>query len=134
MTVDQMIKKTSAGEGDEDARPEWGFKEMSEADFRGVKEFGLIVSVKAEWKFTGADTSEEWLTATRGDGRSIRMPQNWRGVFEFVGLSHVPGLFGETYLGKRMREQLEKIDKWEKKNAADRREFERLKAKFGPAS
>lgn len=114
----------------QDKRPEWPFEEMTEHDFRAIHEFGQITSVKSQWQFTGVDTSDEWLEVGNAKG-SLRLPKSWRSAYTFVGLSLVPGLFELTHLGERMWEQLKKIDEWEVANAQDRREYERLRAKFG---
>lgn len=114
----------------DDARPAWTFKEMSEAEFRSIHSFGMVVSVKGRWEFTGADTSREWLEATNSNGKTITLPSGWKRVLDFVGYSSVPGLFKLNYLGDRMQAALEAIDKWEAKNKRDRAEFDRLRKKF----
>jgi hypothetical protein len=114
-----------------DSRPTWPFAEVPEATFRAICKFGLIVSVKAEWEFTGVDTAREWLTATNSAGNTMTLPANWRRVMRFVGNASVPGLFCFDGIGESLVERLREIDAWEAKNKRDRSEFERLKAKFG---
>jgi hypothetical protein len=114
-----------------DVRPAWPHKEMTEHEFRVVRKTGMIVSVEAHWKMTSEDTSREWLTVKNHDGNSFTLPSNWAKALKFVGYSSSPGLFGYTYEGDRMQKTLSEIDAWEKKNAADRTTYERLKAKFG---
>lgn len=114
-----------------DNRPEWQFKEMPEAFARDIRDFGRVVSVSAKWEMTSADTAREWLEATNQSGAVLILPNGWKAVLAFAGHSSVPGLFEWTYLGKRMLDRLTEIDGWEAKNARDRSEFERLKAKFG---
>jgi hypothetical protein len=116
----------------DEARPTWPHKEMSETEFRKVAAIGMIVSVKAEWEMTGADTSREWLTATNKAGKAFTLPHGWGKALKFVGHASVPGLFGYTYEGERMLKTLVAIDAWEKKHADDRATYERLKSKFAP--
>ncbi len=113
-----------------DDRPAWGFKSMTEADFRRIHRIGMIVSVEARCEMTGVDTSREWLEVETRDGATIVLPRNWNEAMTFVGHSSNPGLFKLTYDGERMTAQADAIDKWEADNARERVEFERLKAKF----
>lgn len=117
-----------------DDRPSWGFKGMTESDFRKIHRIGAIVSVEARWEMTGADTSREWLEVETRAGAVIVLPHSWKEALTFVGHSSNPGLFKLTYEGERMRAQAEAIDKWEADNAQERIEFERLKAKFEGAA
>lgn len=111
-------------------RPVWAHKRISEAEFRRMWQFGMIITVSAKWEMTGADTTREWLEATNRSGDTMVMPRDWSAAWQFSGHASVPGLFGLTYDGDRMRETLEAIDKWEADNARDRAEFERLRKKF----
>ena len=113
-----------------DIRPAWSYKEMSERDFRDICIMGPIVAVEARWEMTGADTSTEWLEVETRSGGTYRLPSNWKCADTFVGRSSNPGLFALTHEGQRMRETLTMIDAWEWDNAAERAEYERLKAKF----
>ena len=115
---------------DESVRPAWPHSEITERDFRTIVRIGMVTKVEAKWEFTGVDTSESWLEVTSGNGKTYTLPRAWGSVLKFVGLSHVPGLFELNYLGERCEKSLAAIDAWEKKNAADRRAYERLKAKF----
>lgn len=114
-----------------DSRPEWPHKNMSESDFRRIVKIGPISAVEAKWEYTSADTSREWLEATDRNKKKHVLPQGWKFVLQFVGWSSNPGLFDYTYEGREMLKTLEKIDAWEKKNKAERAEYERLKVRFG---
>jgi|GEM_PF-1081601 len=114
----------------DDKRPVWGFSEMSEADFRKVHEFGVVRRVESKSRMTSEDASEQWLEAYRADAKCIVMPRNWACAFEFTGNWYNPGMFKLTYLGERMAAAADAIDKWERKNKADRAAYERMKAKF----
>ena len=114
----------------DDTRPAWPHKEMTERSFRAIMEMGRITSVQAKWEMTGADTSREWMVVTNVKGQSFRLPDDWAKSLKFVGHASVPGLFAFTQSGENMRVTLSKIDAWEVKNAADRADYERLKAKF----
>lgn len=115
----------------DDKRPVWDFTGMSESDFRTLFTFGMITGVKSKWAYTSLDTAEEWLEVSN-DKRVIRLPKNWKTAMEFVGYSSSPGLFKFTYFGEKMEEKLKLIDKWEAKYERERRDYERLKAKFEP--
>lgn len=115
---------------DDDMRPAWPHKEITEADFRTIISAGMVERVDAKWEYTSEDTTREWLEVTSRDGRTTVLPATWPVVLEFVGYAHNPGLFKLNYLGERCEKTIEAIDAWEKKNAADRRAYERLKAKF----
>ena len=117
----------------QDTRPKWDFRAMTEVDFRRMYQRARIVSVKAEWEFTGADTSREWLTAQDSDGKTFTVPKTWREAFSFVGGASNPGLFRLNHTGSRMAERIKEIDAWERQNKKERTEYERLRQKFGDA-
>lgn len=114
-----------------DTRPEWLHKNMSESDFRRIVKIGPIGAVEAKWEYTSADTSREWLEVTDRNKKKHVLPGGWKFVLQFVGWSCNPGLFDYTYEGREMLKTLEKIDAWEKKNKAERAEYERLNKIFG---
>ncbi len=114
-----------------DQRPKWPHKNMTEQDFRRLVGLGHVVSITAKTEMIDAERSREWLEATNWNGKTGVVPSGWKDVWEFVGYSSVPGLFRLNYTGQQMAKTLEVIDAWEAQNAADRAEFERLKAKFG---
>lgn len=115
---------------EKDARPVWPHSEITERDFRTIVRIGMVTKVEAKWEFTGVDTADSWLEVTSSNGKTAVLPAAWGAVLEFVGLAHSPGLFELNYLGERCEKSLAAIDAWERKNAADRRAYERLKAKF----
>lgn len=115
---------------DQSVRPLWTYSNITEHDFRKIAGIGMIAEVKAKWKYTSEDTTDEWLEAVDRAGKSFVLPRSWRFVLTFVGKTTVPGLFELNELGKRCKQTMVEIDWWEKKNAADRRTYERLKAKF----
>ena len=117
----------------QNARPAWPHKNISEADFRKIVNAGVIKRIEGKWEFTGEDTSREWLEATSSNGKTIVLPRAWEEVMVFVGKSSSPGLFRFNYFGEKCLETIKIIDTWEKKNASDRAEYERLKAKFAGA-
>lgn len=112
-------------------RPSWTFTEMSEADFRKIRDHRLIVSVKSGCGLRAADCWVEWLSVENKQGEVLQLPEGWQLVLNFVGKSASPGLFDFTHLGRRMLALIIDIDGWERQNKADRAEYERLKAKFG---
>lgn len=111
---------------DDDKRPEWRF----EQDMEAVRFLlGNIVKIEHKWEMTSADTSRNWIRLTRKNGvwRDFRdFPDS---LFRFVS-DHHASLIQMTHEGNRARELLDKIDAWDKKHAAERTEYERLKRKF----
>lgn len=80
---------------------------------------------------TGADTATYWLMLHREKNGSREVPTNFfEKNNEFAFSPDHAGLVQEQPYTK-VRETIAKIDAWEKNNASDRSEFERLKAKFG---
>lgn len=113
----------------EKVRPEWPFKEMTEAEFRKVCSLGMIEKCFSGYTMTGADTADYWLKL-QSRKKVIVAPKRFLEAFKFVGFGYAPGLFDFTYLGLKMWDVKEAIDAWEKNNANDRAEYERLKAIF----
>lgn len=109
-------------------RPVWDFKEMSLGNFEVCNQF--FSSVEAKWKFTSADTTEEWLEAKTPDGRVVVLPHSWSSVMQFRGRASIPGMFELNYTGERMRKRRDEIKAWEKKNASELALYKRLKTKF----
>jgi hypothetical protein len=112
-------------------RPTWTPTYISEKEARAIRDFGMIVGVDAAWKFTSADTKEEWLEVTNHWDKSMVLPKAWFRILEFAGHASSPGLFRYTHEGKRVLNLLADIDKWEEENAKDRAELARLMTKFG---
>lgn len=123
MTNDMTIE-------DQSVRPPWPYPNITEHDFRTIAGIGRIAEVKAKWKYTSEDTTDEWLEAVDHAGKSFVLPRSWRSVLNFVGNTTVPGLFELNELGNRCKQTMVTIDLWEKRNANDRRTYERLKARF----
>lgn len=110
-------------------RPEWDHA-VDEETFGKIYKFGHIVAVRAGLVMTSEDNGYEILAVENRDGKEIQLPSNWSSFLEFTGGWSVPGMFKFTYQGEQMLERYKEIQKWEKANAKDRREYERLKAKF----
>jgi hypothetical protein len=115
---------------DQSVRPLWPYPNITEHDFRTIAGIGIIAQIKARWKYTSEDTTAEWLEAVDHADKSVVLPHSYRFVLTFVGYTTFPGLFELNELGKNCKQTMMEIDMWEKKNAADRRTYERLKAKF----
>jgi hypothetical protein len=114
----------------DDTRPNWDFKEMSEQDFEAIYNFGRIQSITAGFTFTSADSGYEFLEVYNYNNDTMCLPQGWKSVLKFVGYFSNPGLFTFTDLGCRMITRLNSIKQWEQNNAADLAEYQRLKKKF----
>ena len=112
------------------SRPKWPHSEMTEAKFAALHDFGMVVSVNAKWKYTGADTVNEWLEVTNVHRKTSRLPDGWRHVVQFVGCASSPGLFRLTGLGEMMLATLTAQRAFDVQYANERAEYIRLKALF----
>lgn len=112
----------------DDTRPKWTF-DAPEEEVRWLAK-GMINEIKHHWEMTGVDTADDWITLHReGDSRRFRSSFLNSGLFQFK--PNWRELVVPTYEGERAIKKIEEIDQWEKRNARDRADFERLKAKFG---
>ena len=109
-----------------DTRPSWGLK-ISERDFEKMDV--RMKGVRSQWKFISEDQTENWWEFSSDLKTWFRSPPHWRECFEFSRDEYE--LLTLTYKGREAREKLQAIRSWEKKNARDRSEYERLKKKFG---
>ena len=105
-------------------RPSWGFT-LTELQVRKLN--SSITKVTSHRTQTGVDTSRDWFEFHCDDGPFI-VPDRWDDLFEFK--PYWAGLILPTWKGKEAIKRLKEIDAWEKENAADRAEYERLSAKF----
>lgn len=113
----------------DDTRPEWKH-ETPEPLARWLVS-RAVTKITHHWRFTGEDTSENWIELHTDKNEKRRVASGFLNVsreFEFCP-DHARLVRERTYSG--VRESIEKIDAWEKKNARDRSEYERLKVKFG---
>lgn len=112
----------------DDTRPKWTHKTPEDVARWLVGDH--VTKVTHHWKMTGVDTSTEWLMLHK-DKDSRQFSTNFfRDNPEFEFAPYHAGLVRERPYAK-VRETIDKIDAWEKANARDRSEFERLKKKFG---
>lgn len=89
-----------------------------------------ITKITHHWEMTGVDTSREWIVL-HAENSEKRFPSRFfreNTEFEFAP-DHVGLVQERPYAG--VRKSIDNIDAWEKANARDRTEFERLKSKFG---
>lgn len=113
----------------EEKRPDWGFP-LTEAQVKSLTQ--MIVKITHHWEFTSADTSRNWIEFHPDKGKPFRAPDGWQKLFEFAA-NHHNTLIVPNYHGERALKRLEEIKAFETRNAKERAEFERLKAKFGAA-
>jgi hypothetical protein len=113
-------------------RPEWNHP-ISEADARWLYK-NAITKITHHWKFTSEDTTENWVEVHTDAKTTRRFPsgyftdsQYWRFAPNHRALI-TPG-----YAAERAIKDINAIDAWEKKNATERAEYERLKRKFAGA-
>jgi hypothetical protein len=123
----------------ETQKPKWEWR-LPEAKFRALTA-RPIVEIKHGWKFTSEDTAENWITLKTDDqdkskGETIKVESHMQSalmeLFEFKP-DHAE-LLRLTYRGEAARRRLQEIDAFEKSDHRERREYERLKKKFGNTS
>lgn len=118
----------------DDPRPVWDFTLSEEAIRKLDRNFIAITHHRV---MTSVDTTSEWieLHENAGDffkpvrGKGYPAPRGWEQFFKFHP-NHA-GLLCATSEGLRAIKRLDEIEAWEKRNAAERAEYERLRAKFG---
>jgi hypothetical protein len=116
------------GKAEEGKRPAWRHR-LTEDVVRWLAQGG-VKKIAHGWKMTGVDTADYWIDLHR-ETDSRRFSTDFlttNGYFEFR--PNWRELVVSTPLGDQAVKDLEKIDEWERQNAADRVEFERLKQKF----
>jgi hypothetical protein len=91
-----------------------------------------VTKITHHWEFTSADTARDWITLHSSDGKRQReFPSAFfrnNQEFEFAP-DHAGLIRPRPY--SRVGDSIRAIDQWEKANAHDRSEYERLKQKFG---
>lgn len=112
----------------EDKRPEWLHR--TPEDLARWLVGHRVIKIAHHWEFTGVDTSRNWITLHSDQEKRDVSSDFFRNNSEFVFDPDHAGLVSERPYG-RVRDTIEAIDKWEKANARDRSEYERLKVKFG---
>lgn len=113
--------------GDE-KRPEWDFP-LTELQVKNLTQ--MIVKITHHWEFTDVDRTRNWIEFHPDKGKAFRAPDGWQKLFEFAA-NHHNTLIVPNYHGDRALKRLDEIKDFEKRNAKERSEYERLKAKFGP--
>jgi len=113
----------------DDNRPEWEF-EIPMERFRMLCH--CVTAIRHQWRMTGNDTSENWIEICLDrSGSWKRLPLHAMKFIQF-NANHHNSLFSLTYQGEMARKRMGEIDAWEKKHAAERAAYERLKRKFEP--
>jgi hypothetical protein len=107
-----------------DTRPDWpDHWEVTEEQARFIDR-GVTV-IRHGWKFTGPDTSEDWLDLITEDGSSMRADRLPKEVF------FQPDHRCLLSLQSEVKSKLMQIDHFERANVIAREVYERLKARFG---
>lgn len=108
--------------------PGWPFK-IPEATARWINEHS-VVAIKYDWKFTGEDTSEDWLVLVDRDGKELIVPTGFFSIYPEVSFNpRSQGLIDfKSWID--VPKQLQAIDNWKRKEQRDLSEFKRLKEKF----
>lgn len=112
---------------DDQNRPGWDFP-LTELQVKNLNQ--MITKITHHWEMTGDDTSRNWIEFHPDKGKPFVAPNGWTALFEFAS-NHWNTLIRPNYNGERAIKRLEEIKAFEAKNARERGEFERLKAKFG---
>ena len=124
-----------------DNRPAWPHK-VSEDLARWI--YGhAVTKITHHWRMTSADTSEDWLELHATEGDKKEPVKKMVGTRELLGGSHwhaQDGIFFNpdharlVQVAGKIQETIRKIDEWERRNEADRAEYDRLKKKFESAA
>ena len=112
----------------ESTRPIWGQK-LTETQVQNLRH--AVVRISHHWEMTGCDTSRDWVVFHTQDGGKFVAPDGWKDLFEFSP-DH-KGLIIPNYKGREACKVLDKIQAWEKQNANDIAELNRLQQKLGLA-
>jgi len=116
---------------EEEKRPEWKF-EMPEDDARWFISHH-VNKISTNYVMISADDSRNYVTFHSGQSgmqRDSSYVYRFRNWFHIIADGHRVIELCEPYYSQ-MKEKIEEIDKWERKNKRDRSEYERLKRKFG---
>lgn len=117
----------------DEVRPVWDF-DMSENDARWFYRHA-VDKITTSYTMTSADTADTFVHFYAGKNVLTRPSHYLEAHADVLDVSpdghRVIQFWAVNYRAERMIKRLEEIDKWEKKNARDRSEFERLKKKFG---
>lgn len=111
-----------------DTRPVWRHK-MTEKDVAWFN--ASITKITHHWEMTDVDKSRDWIELHREDKVKRSVPVDFfrkNSYFEFCPDHR--SLVTPTYEGREAIKDLAAIDAWEKRHAAERAEYERLKEKF----
>lgn len=85
-----------------------------------------VISIRAEYRQTGADTAESYVHLTPSSGEAVCWLES---TFRKVArLEFGTGTVAAPAYG--VRERVEAREKWEKANAQELADYQRLKAKF----
>lgn len=118
---------------DTETRPVWDF-DIPEEMIRWIGA-NLIVSLKAGWQMTGADTSESWVDLVAENGETRKVKAEWYGqpsIWDYVELNKGGGhsIIKWTRHGERARDRIQQMIDFDEAHERDKAEYERLKAKF----
>jgi len=112
---------------DDQKRPVWDFP-LTELQVKNLNR--MITKITHHWEMTGVDTSRNWIEFHPDKGNPFVAPKGWTALFEFAP-DHWNTLIRPNYSGERAIKRLDEIKAFEAKNARERADFERLKAKLG---
>jgi hypothetical protein len=112
----------------DDPRPEW--KHKTPEDLARWLAGNHVTKITHHWEMTGPDTSRDWLMLHSKTSERQVATRFFTNNSEFAFAPDHAQLVSEQPYAK-VRETIKQIDDWEKKNARDRLEYERLKTKFG---
>lgn len=108
----------------ETARPLWPFKVPE--DFARWLAGGSVTKITHHWRFTGVDTSEDWIEFHIGK-EARRCPVR---LDQFGEIAFLPDHRQLVRLRGDVRERLQEIAAWETRESKDIAEYKRLARKL----
>jgi len=121
---------------DSPTRPEFKH-DIKESDARWLLSCS-VTKITHHWKFITEDSTEDWIELhgmIAGKAATKKFPTRFFNDGEYFEFSpdHAR-LINPTWRGRQLRDDIEAIDKWEKKNSRELAEYKRLQKKFGANS
>lgn len=121
-----------------ESRPKWEHESwghttpfpLTEDKFTELSGFMPIITLEACSVQSGNNLYDHWLEVTDGRHDTLRLGKDWPSYLAFSPDDKPWGLFKFTSVGNAMMNKLKDIKAWDKEYTEERKEYERLKAKF----
>lgn len=113
-----------------DEKPKWDFKTPIEIarwlSSHDVKRIDFM-----DWHDGFGVQSKQWMVWWDGKAKLLDVPYKTLEIQSTAEVKFEPDYRGLVHMDTRLVDRLDAIDKWEAKNKKERRDYERLKKKFG---